>query len=63
MPACCLWCLKPAPDARKGDEHLCDGTCRQAFHEATAVWLDHAVQIMGQEPEFDLGGLEEGRHG
>jgi hypothetical protein len=58
MPSC-LWCLKPMPGARKGDERLCDGGCRQAFREATAVWLAHAVRIVAQEPEFDLGVVEE----
>ena len=56
----CLWCLRPLPNVRKGDEHLCDGGCRQAFREAAAVWLAHAVQVMGQDPEFDLGAVQEG---
>ena len=61
MP-CCLWCLKEMPDARswRVDDHLCDEGCRRAFRETDIIWLVHAVQIVGQEPAFDLGGLEEG---
>ena len=49
----------PVIHRRRRPVACCSDACRRAFREADILWLTHAASVMEQDPEFDLGAVQE----